>query len=155
MATADRRPLVVLGVLAVVAIAVFATGAVAGARGGAPAWDNPFGAFRPGDALRPAELTVDSGACVVGAGISFVGGCVLRVAPVAGGWPWQRVTRTARLVAEKGTVRVSLVVQGRPLTTDLDPGKDVRVVFTTDGGRLGLACLAVGGCRVALVADGP
>lgn len=155
MAEGSRRPLVVLGILAVLAVALFGFGVAAGPRGADAEWPDPFGSFRPGDALRPDELTVESGACAVGDEIAFTSGCVLAVAPVEGGWPWQRVTRTARLVAKEGPVRVSLVVQGEPLRTDLKPGKDVRLVFTADGGRLGLACLGLGGCRVALAEDGP
>lgn len=156
MAEENRKPLIVLVVLVVLAIVLFVTGAVGASRGRPGAgWSNPFGAFSPGDTLRPGELTATGGACAAGTTITFAGGCSLRVAAVEGGWPWQRVTRSARLTGVSGAVKVGLSVQGKALSTDLDPGDDVRVTFTRDGGALELACLAVGGCTVALAPDGP
>lgn len=146
----------VLAVLVAVGIALFVTGAVGAARADPePEWPDPFGSFTPADGLRAEELSVTSGACSVGETIDFAGGCALAVAPVEGGWPWQRVTRTVRLVGVLGTVRMGLTVQGKALRTDLDPGDDVRLTFTRDGGDLVLACLAIGGCTVALAEDGP
>ena len=156
MAEDSRKPLVVLAVLVALGIVLFVTGAVGAARsGGEPEWSNPFGSFTPADGLRAEELTVASGACSVGQTIDFIGGCTLRVAPVEGDWPWERVTRTVRLVGVTGTVRVALTVQGKALRTDLDPGDDLRLTFTRDGSDLGLACLALGGCTVVLAEDGP
>ena len=53
MAEGSRRPLVVLGILAVLAVALFGFGVAAGPRGADAEWPDPFGSFRPGDALRP------------------------------------------------------------------------------------------------------
>lgn len=153
MAEDSRRPLIVLAVLGVLAIVAFTVGAGGATRPAEGAWANPFGDFNPADALRPDELGVTSGACTVGSTIDFSGGCVLRVAAVDGGWPWQRVTRTVRLVGVAGLVRVGLTVQGRALRTDLDPGDDVRLTFTRDGADLVLACVAISGCTVALAED--
>ena len=154
MAQDSRRPLIVLAVLAAVAVAVFVLGAAAG--GGSPpdrGWRNPFGEFNPADALRPDELEVVSGSCTVGPAITFTGGSVLQVAPVTGGWPWQRVTRNVRLVGVTGAVRVQLSVQGKDLGTDLAPGDDVRLTFTRDGAGLALGCVAIGNCTVTLAED--
>lgn len=156
MAEGKRTPLVVLAVLVVLAIGLYVTGA-AGAAGGRPeaGWSNPLAGVSVGDRLRPEELARVEGDCSVAATITFVGGCRLAVAPVEGGWPWQRVTRSVRLVGGTGQVRLALTVQGKALRTDLDPGDDVRLTFTRDGGELTMACLAVGGCTVALAEDEP
>jgi hypothetical protein len=152
----SRKPLIVLAVLVVLAIVVYVSGAVGAARnGGGDGWTNPFGSLNVGDRLDVSELAVADGNCNAGEVITFQGACRLGVAPVTGGWPWQRVTRTLRLVGAQGSVKVALAVQGKTLRTDLDPGDDVRLTFTRDGGDLVLACLAVGGCTVGLAADGP
>lgn len=152
----SRKPLIVLVVLVVLAIVVYVSGAVAATRGGSDGgWSNPFGGLNVGDRLEVSELAVADGNCNAGSTIAFLGACRLTVAPVSGGWPWQRVTRTLRLVGGQGAVKVALAVQGKTLRTDLDPGDDVRLTFTRDGGDLVLACLAVGGCTVTLAADGP
>lgn len=156
MAEDNRKPLVVLAVLVLLAITLYVTGAVGAAGGGRDAaWSNPIGGVSVGDLLRPDELAATDGNCSVGAVITFAGGCRLQVAAVEEGWPWQRVTRSIRLVGGAGRVRVSLTIQGKALRTDLDPGDDVRLTFTRDGGELGLACFAVGGCTVTLAEDGP
>lgn len=157
MAEDSRKPLVVLAVLLVLAIVLFVTGAVGASRSApSPEWSNPFGTSAVASPLRPGELEVADGSCSVGeAAITLVGGCVLRVLPVEGGWPWERVTRSVRLIGVTGPVKVTLTVQGKQLGTDLDPGDDLRATFTRDGGDLVLGCLAVGGCTVTLAQDGP
>jgi len=152
----SRRPLVVLVVLLVIAIGVYMAGASGAGRGASSdGWSNPFGGLTVGDRLALGEVAVADGDCTLGPTIVFLGACRLRIAPVSGGWPWQRVTRSVRLVGGAGTVKVAIDLQDRTLRTDLDPGDDLRLTFTRDGGFLVLACLTTGGCTVAFTEDGP
>ncbi len=150
----DRRPLVVLFCLALVAVAVFVTGAV-GVAGGHEGGGTPWMPKVPlGGALGADDLQVESGSCAVeGTTITFTGGCALKVVPVVGGWPWSDVTRRARLVVDTGSVNVAATVMGKRIDADLGSGEDVRLVFTRDGGDLVLGCLAIGGCKVVLAED--
>lgn len=151
----DRRPLIVLLCLALAAVALFATGAFGAAgkpdTGTSPSW---FSGFSLGGRLRPDALVVRAGACSVsGATITFTGGCELEITPVEGGFPWTDATRRAKLVAGEAPVAVALTVQERALTTTLDPGEAVRLVFTRDAGRLALGCLGLGSCTATLAED--
>lgn len=153
--SSDRKPLIVLLCLAVLAVAVFVVGAVGASAGpgagGLPAWARTLSLGRT---LTPADLHVAGGTCQIdGSSISVSGACALRVAPVEGGWPWSDVTRRARLVAGDGGVNVAVTVQDQPIDTDLDPGENVRLTFTREGGDLVLRCRVLTGCVVVLAED--
>ncbi|MDQ7993022.1 MAG: hypothetical protein AAGC63_15565 [Propionicimonas sp.] len=150
----DRRPLIVLGVLAVLAVLVFGFGvAGAGRDGGSgwPEWATPD--FSPGDPLTVADLSGDSSCSIDGAAIAFSGVCRVEVKPVTGGWPWERATRRALLVVGAGPVDLGVTLAGKALRTDLDPGDDIRLTYTRDGGSFVLACVNPTGCAVTLVKD--
>ncbi|MGD8214025.1 hypothetical protein [Aestuariimicrobium sp. Y1814] len=150
----DRKPVIVLVCLAVLVVVLAIIGAVAVAR-------SPTGGVREswfgspqGGRLDPADLRVASGACdVSGLVLTFTGACTLAVTPVDGGLPWADAVRRVRLQASTGRVVVAVQVQDRTMRTTLDPGEDIRLVFTRDGGPLSLGCLAVGGCSAALAQD--
>jgi len=152
---ADRKPLIVLAVLALVAIAVFVFGAVGAGRGSTagawPDWASPKSAGA--DQLGADDLRGSSACTVNGPAITFAGACVVDVLPVTGGFPWERVTRRAILIAGPQTVGLTVTLAGKTLHTDLDPGDDVRLTYTREGGRFALTCLAVGGCAVVLAKD--
>lgn len=152
---ADRKPLIVLAVLALVAIAVFVFGAVGAGRGATagawPDWASPTSGGA--DQLGAADLTVSSSCAVNGAAITFVGACVVDVVPVTGGFGWERVVRRAILTAGPQSVGVTVTLAGKALHTTLDPGDNVRLTYTREGGRFALACLAVSGCTVILAKD--
>ena len=150
----DRRPLVVLLCLALLAVALFVLGAV-GVAGGHEGGGTPrLPKVALGSALDGADLKLESGSCAVeGTTITVTGGCALKVVPVTGGWPWSDVTFRARLVVDTGSVNVAATVMGKRIDADLDAGNDVRLVFTREGGELALGCLAIGGCKVVLTED--
>lgn len=152
---ADRKSLIVLAVLALVAIVVFVLGAVGAGRGATtgtwPDWASPKSAGA--DQLTAADLRVSSACTVNGAAIDFVGACVVDVLPVTGGLPWERVTRRAILTAGPQPVRVTVTLAGKTLNANLDPGEDIRLTYTREGGRFALTCLAVSGCAVVLAKD--
>ncbi|MBO1031403.1 hypothetical protein IPV09_08645 [Tessaracoccus sp. SD287] len=150
----DRKPLIVLLGLALLVLVLFAAGVVgAGRRPAAetnPSW---FGAPRGGQ-LEPDALVLVSGACSVsGSSLNLNGGCAFEVTPVQGGLPWSDAVRRAKLRVTGGVVIVAVRIQGRTMSTTLDPGEDVRLVFTRDGGPLTLGCVMVGGCTAVLLGD--
>lgn len=151
----DRKPLIVLGVLALVAILLFVLGVFGAGRGasagGMPDWASP--SRSTGDRLTVADLQGSASCDFEDATISFAGTCVVQVREITGGLPWERVTRRAILTAGPQTVLLTLTLAGKTLRTDLDPGDNVRLTYTREGGTLGLTCLAVGGCVVILTED--
>lgn len=154
MSDSDRRPLIVLLLVGLLALALFGAGAVGAARAPRAEADGSWFGARLGGRLDPGDVRVTSGACSVTGGIvTFTGGCALEVARVEGGFPWSDAVRRAVLRATTGPVVVTMRVQGRSLRTTLDPDESVRLVFTRDGGPLGLGCVALGGCAVALLED--
>ncbi len=152
---ADRKPLIVLAVLALVAIAVFVFGVAGVGRGATagtwPDWASPKSA--DADQLRADDLRGSSACTVNGTAITFAGTCLVDVLPVTGGFPWERVTRRAILTAGPQPVGVTVTLAGKTLHTNLDPGDDVRLTYTREGGRFALTCLSLSGCAVTLAKD--
>lgn len=155
----DRKPLIVLGVLALVAIVLFVFGVLGPSRGGPavspagawPEWASPKRSA--GDPLTVADLRGSSSCDFTGSIISFVGACDVKVQPVTGGFPWEKATRRAILTAGPQAVNLTVTLAGKTLRTDLDPGDDVRLTYTRDGGTFLLTCLAATGCAVVLSED--
>lgn len=152
---ADRKPLIVLGVLAVVAVVVYVVAVIGAGRGSTaepwPQWATPD--FSPGDPLTTDDLRGSSGCGIDGAAITFTGVCRVEVSEVTGGWPWQAATRRAVLVVAAGPVDLSVTLAGKALRTGLDPGEDIRLTYTRDGGDFALACANLAGCAVTLTED--
>lgn len=153
---AERKPLVVLGALAVAAIGLFALGASGAGRGpegdGLPGWASPE--LSRGDRLTRADLEGSPSCVFEDAVISFVGACTVTVRALTEGPAWERVTRRAILTAGPRSVQLTVTLAGRTLRTDLDPGDGVRLTYTRDGGTFVLGCADVGGCVVVLAEDG-
>ncbi|MBK9158162.1 MAG: hypothetical protein IPM11_08570 [Micropruina sp.] len=152
---ADRKPLLILLAVALVAIALFVVGVVGVGRGasgaGWPSW--PSAKPGSGDQLVGDDLQADSSCAVADTTINFSGNCVVKVRPVTGGFPWERATRRAMLTAATPTVRLTITLVGKTLSTSLDPGKGVRLTFTRDGGAFALTCTNPAGCTVVLAKD--
>ena len=152
---ADRKPLIVLAVLAVLAVVVYVVGVVGAGRDGTddpwPDWATPD--FSPGDPLLADDLTGSSGCSIEGPVITFLGACRVDVRPVTGGLPWQSATRRALLVVAAGPVDLSVTLAGKALRTDLDPGDDIRLTYTRDGGDFTVVCGSNLGCAVTLTED--
>lgn len=152
MAT-DRKSVVILVCLVVLVLVLAVVGGVGAARSPAGVRDSWFGSSTGGQ-LDPADLRVDSGACAVSAlVVTFTGACGVIVEPVEGGFPWSDAVRRVRLQASVGRVVVVVRVQDRTMTTTLDPGEDIRLVFTREGGPLSLGCVAISGCTAVLAQD--
>jgi hypothetical protein len=151
----NRKPLIVLAALAVLAILVFVVGVVGAGRdggdGGWPEWATPD--FSPGDPLTAEDLAGDSSCEIDGAAITFVGVCRVDVRAVTDGWPWERATRRALLVVGTGPVELAVTLAGKSLQTDLDPGDEIRLTYTRDGGSFVLGCTNPAGCAVLLAED--
>lgn len=152
---AERKPLIVLGVLAVVAIIVYLVAVVGAGRDTAadpwPDWATP--GFSPGDPLTTDHLAGSSGCGIDGPVITFTGVCRVEVSEITGGWPWQSATRRALLVVTAGPVDLGVTLAGKALRTGLDPGDDIRLTYTREGGDFALACANLAGCAVVLTED--
>jgi len=151
----NRKPLILLAALAVLAIVVFVVGVVGVGRGedggGWPEWATPD--FSPGDALTADDLSGDSSCSIEGAAITFVGVCRVEVREVTGGWPWESATRRALLVVGTGPIELAVTLAGKSLETDLDPGDEIRLTYTREGGSFVLGCANPAGCAVVLAED--
>ena len=151
----DRKPLMVLGVLGLVAILLFVFGVLGPSRGGEggawPEWASPKRSA--GDPLTVADLRGSSSCDFAGSIIGFIGACAVEVRPVIGGAGWEKATRRAILTAGPQAVNLTVTLAGKTLGTDLDPGDDVRLTYTRDGGTFLLTCLAATGCVVVLSED--
>ncbi len=152
----DRKPLILLGVLALLAIALYLFGFVGAGRDGDadpwPEWAAP--GFAAGDQLRPSDLRGSASCGFDGTEITFSGSCRVDVVEVAGGLPWQAATRRATLTVVGQPVALQVTLAGKELRTDLDPGDRVRLTYTREGGRLSLGCGSPTGCMVVLSEDG-
>lgn len=149
----DRKPLVLLGVLAILAIAVFVVGAAGGGRDTVawPEWAAPQRSL--GDPLIRADLRGSPACDFGGTTITFTGVCRVEVREVTGGWPWESATRRALLTAIGQPVELSVTLMGRQLRTGLDPGDRIRLTYTREGGSFVLGCGVPTGCVVALTED--
>ncbi|MDI9628740.1 MAG: hypothetical protein QM286_09385 [Acidobacteriota bacterium] len=150
-----RKPIIVLSLLALLAAGLFAIGAV-GASGSVPAGQWPkWASPKPvgGEPLTVEDLRLSPGCVLQDATLSFIGGCVVEVSPLDEGFPWLRVTRAANLTAGPQTVGVTVSLAGKTLHTNLDPGENVRLTFTREGGAVTLTCTAVTSCTVRLAED--
>ncbi len=138
----DRKRLVVVIALAVLAIIGYAAGALGRSDDGAGAdWRQRLAGPADADPLRPGDLRRISGSCQWdGQVLRVPSSCTLRVDPLA----QQLTTRPVRTATLRSTERVHvvLVVEGKRIELDLDPGKDLRVTAGPAGTDLALACLA-------------
>lgn len=152
---ADRKPLFILLAVSLVVIALFVVGVVGVGRGssgaGWPTWASAK--LGSGDQLVADDLQAGSSCPVANTTINFSGSCVVKVRPVTEGFPWERATRRATLTAATPTVRLTITLVGKTLSTSLDPGKGVRLTFTRDGGAFALTCTNPAGCTVVLAKD--
>lgn len=150
----ERKPLIVLGLLGLLAIALFVTGAVGAGRGDRDAWpDWAAPDVSPGAALTTSDLTGSSSCGFDQATISFAGTCRVTVRELTEGWPWQAVTRRALLVAGAEPVELAVTLVGRDLRMDLDPRDAVRLTYPREGGTFVLGCGEPLGCTVLLAED--
>lgn len=151
----QRKPLLILGALGLLAILAFVVGAAGAGRadtgGDWPGWATPY--LSPGDPLIGDDLTGDSSCSIDGTVITFAGVCRVEVREVTGGWPWESATRRAILVVATGPVDLAVSLAGKSLRADLDPGDRIRLTFTREGGSFALACGNPVGCAVTLLED--
>ena len=151
---ADRKPLVVLGVLVVAAILLYLLGVLGpggGSGGSWPDWASPDRAA--GDPLTAADLDGGPGCDVDGTTIAFTGTCAVAVREVTGGFGRERATRRAILTTGSQPVGLTVTLAGRTLSHELDPGEDVRLTYTREGGTFVLQCGSATGCAVVLRKD--
>ena len=151
----QRKPLIILAALVLLAVVVYVVGLAGAGRDESaapwPGWASPASA--PSDQLTPADLTGSDGCSIEGAVISFAGTCRVTVRALTEGLPWQAVTRRALLGVVAGPVDLRVTLAGKALKADLDPGDEIRLTYTREGGDLTLTCRTLTGCVATLSAD--
>lgn len=158
MATSNRRRVLVLALLGALCVLLYLTGVLGGDRRGAWTPGSGGGSF-PG----AARLTGDDLRVVQGTGctldhapVTFMGACLYAVDKTAGLFPVTRLVRRAKLVVTSGPVVVTATVEGREITTTVDPGKSLAITMGKAGGQVALTCGApLTGCSVVLTGNGP
>jgi hypothetical protein len=147
-----RKGLVVLVVAALLVVVVFGVGIGAGGGGaeGSAGWRDRLGGIRAGEPLGPEDLTFGDGCTVTEEGLTFSAGCVVQVAERDEGLSLAPPVRDGSLTHVAGIVRLTLVLQGKEISRTMDAGRTVRITFGPEGGTLGLQCLGLTACAVAL-----
>jgi hypothetical protein len=148
----SRKPLIIVGVCAAVAVLVLVFGVSCGGGNDARArdWQDSFSDSAKGEALTAADLEASGGTCTAdGTQLLVAGSCVFVVKEFGGALGLGPPTKRANLVPQQAVV-IQLFVQGTRIEQDVDPGKAVPLTFGTAGGRLGVTCLSVGSCTLQL-----
>ena len=145
MPGSDRRPFVVLAVLAVGAVVVLGVGIGAGGQGGGPGgdggWQARLSGLGPSSPLAAADLAPAGGTCAIGgAVVTVTASCTLAVPAVSGLFSFGAVTRRAALVAGPAPLTLVVTQQGHPARQDLGAGETVRFTVGRDGGSLVVTC---------------
>jgi hypothetical protein len=141
----NRKPVVVLLALGVLALVVLAIGIGAGTRdtGGDGGWRDRLASMVSPGRLRVEDLSLRSGSCSVsGSVITFTGGCSYDVAGSGGSLALSDVTKRGRLVVGDHPVRLTLRIEGKDITSDLKPADETTLTFGKDGGALAVVCLS-------------
>lgn len=141
----DRRRLVVLGALAVLALLVLLVGAGFGGRdAGAGGWQERLRGLGAGGDLTTSHLVLRSGDCRVGGQqIAVRTACVLEVQPAGGRFSLGAPTRRATLENGPAPLGVTMTVEGQEIEVDLEAGEDVLLTIGRSGGTLALECEAL------------
>lgn len=154
----SRKPLLVVGVCAVIAVLVLVLGVScgggndAGARGWQESLAGPAGNIAAD--LTVEDLEISGGRCTASdTQLLVTGSCMFEVKEFGGALGLGPSTKRGMLVAQQA-VSVELFVQGTRIEQDVEPGKEISLTFGTSGGRLGVTCLSVSGCTLQLTGAG-
>ena len=149
----ERKRLLVVGAIAVVAVLVFVVGVGFGGRqGGADRWQDRLSGVGVGEALTTSDLVRTSGDCdVTGQQVVVQGACAFEVAATGGRFALGSPTRRVTLVNGPTPLRLTMTVEDQDIEVDLDPGEDVRLTMGRSRGSLALRCLGAFDCGVTLV----
>lgn len=154
----SRKPLVVVGVCAVVAVLVLVFGVSCGNDDddgdAAKEWQKSFSGAAAGADLMITDLEASGGNCTAAESLLTVtGACVFVVQDFGAAFGLGPPTKRGTLVPQQD-VAIELSVQGSRIEQDIEAGKQIPLTFGTSGGRLGVTCLSVGGCTLQLMEAG-
>ncbi|UZX04933.1 hypothetical protein F8G81_21790 [Arthrobacter sp. CDRTa11] len=155
----SRKPLLVVGVCAVIAVLVLVLGVSCGSGddgdgAAAKEWQESFGEAAGGADLTAGDLKAGGDNCTVSESRLIVSGsCVFVVKDFGAAFGLGPPTKRGTLVPQQD-VAIELLVQGSRIEQDIEAGKDIPLTFGTSGGRLGVTCLSVGGCTLQLMEAG-
>ncbi|MEE2524074.1 hypothetical protein V1639_15130 [Pseudarthrobacter sp. J75] len=155
----SRKPLIVVGVCAVIAVLVLVSGVSCG--GGndddgdaAKEWQQSFSGVAGGAELMIADLEVNGGNCTAAESLLKVTGtCVFVVRDFGAAFGLGPPTKRGTLVPQQD-VAIELFVQDSRIEQDVEAGEEIPLTFGTSGGRLGVTCPSVGGCTLQLMEAG-
>lgn len=151
----DRRPVVVLAVLAAVVLLLFVLGVtVGGGTAGGEGWRERLAGFGGGSDLTAEDLVLVDGTCdVAGQAIRPQPACALEVV-ADGGRLSVAPARRATLLAVDSAVRLRFTVEGQTIDVDLESGETADLTFSRSGGSLAVGCLGAVACEVRLLPAG-
>lgn len=155
----SRKPLIVVGVCAVIAVLVLVFGVSCGNDGNddghaAKDWQKSFSGAAGGAELTVADLETSGGNCTAAESLLQVTGtCTFVVQDFGAAFGLGPPTKRGTLVPQQD-VAIELFVQGSRIEQDIEAGKKIPLTFGTSGGRLGVTCLSVGGCTLQLMEAG-
>lgn len=157
----SRKPLIVIGVCAVIAVLVLVFGVSCGNDGdgdgdgdAAKEWQKSFGGAAGGAELMMADLEATGGSCTADGSLLLVTGtCVFVVQDFGAAFGLGPPTKRGTLIPQED-VAIELFIQGSRIEQDIEAGKEIPLTFGTSGGRLGVTCLSVGGCTLQLMEAG-
>lgn len=157
----SRKPLIVIGVCAVIAVLVLVFGVSCGNDGdgdgdgdAAKEWQKSFGGAAGGEELTVADLEAPGGNCTASdSRLLVTGTCTFVVQDFGAAFGLGPPTKRGTLIPQED-VAIELFVQGSRIEQDIEAGKEIPLTFGTSGGRLGVTCLSVGGCTLQLMEAG-
>lgn len=151
----DRKPVVVLAVLAAVVLLLFVLGVtVRGGTAGGDGWRERLAGFGGGADLTVEDLVLVGGTCdVAGQAIRPAPACAFEVVPEGGRFSLAPARR-ATLLAVDSAVRLRFTVEGQTIDVDLESGETTDLTFSRSGGALAVGCLGAFVCEVRLLPAG-
>jgi len=153
--TTDRKPVIVVAVIAAVVLLLFVLGvSVGGGTAGGDGWRDRLGGLGAGRDLTNEDLVLVDGTCdVAGDVIRPQPACAFEVVPEGGRFSLAPARR-ATLLAVDSAVRLRFTVEGQTIDVDVESGETADLTFSRSGGSLAVGCLGAFACEVRLLPAG-
>lgn len=152
----NRKPIIAVVVLGIIAVLVLVFGVSCGGDNddAAADWQGSFAGAAQGGRLLGGDLVPAGGPCSAsGSQLVVKGNCVFEVKEFGGLFNFGPPTKRAGLVPLQ-PVTVALHMEGTRTEQDVSPGDRMDLTFGTSGGRLSVACAVVGNCVLQLLEAG-
>ncbi|MDH6236127.1 hypothetical protein [Cryobacterium sp. CG_9.6] len=157
MAESNRKPLIIAGIVAGVAVLVCVVGV--GFGGGNQSADQSLQTrltgIGPVAVLTTADLILTSGRCAIaGQQIAVAQQCTFSIAEFGGSFDLGPVTKrgTLTVITAPANVTVGMTLQGVDASQEVEPGKSTDLTVGRAGGSLTLTCPGLDPCQLQLSA---